>query len=143
MTEPLATSLRGLWVSGNPSSGNGGQKGGDPRIDQATKSMTETPGWHPKKPLPCTCPTRGTLRSTRVAFLKKESGHVRLGSRPRRCDSKHCCGNSGWNWNAPVSKKKYDNDFVYDNVRPALEGAGPMCRLALLPAKGPRWLLQS
>ena len=28
-----------------------------------------------------------------------------LGSQPRQCDSKHCCGNSGQHWNFFVSKK--------------------------------------
>ena len=44
VTELLTTSPRRLWVSGNPSPGNGGwteRKGGDPRTDQVTKGVTQ------------------------------------------------------------------------------------------------------
>ena len=47
---PLATSLRGLWVSGLLPPGNGGTNGGDPKTDQVAKGAdSELPGWHPKE----------------------------------------------------------------------------------------------
>ena len=45
LTEPLATSLRGLWVSGNPSSWQWctEEKGDDPRTDQTASGLPHNP----------------------------------------------------------------------------------------------------
>ena len=52
---PRATSLRGLWVTGTLSPGNGGlyRRGGDPKTDHVTKGAdSELPGWQPEEKVP-------------------------------------------------------------------------------------------
>ena len=48
---PLATSLRGLWVSGLlPPYSGGPSQGGDPKTDQ--EGTTRTSDWHPEEKAP-------------------------------------------------------------------------------------------
>ena len=80
VTGPLAASFRGLWVSGIPSPGNGGQdrSAAKSRTDHATKGAdSELTGWHPEETgslVTATQLTRGTLETAWVASVHKGQG---------------------------------------------------------------------
>ena len=78
MAGPLATSFRGLWVSGLLPPGNG-----DPKTDHAIQGTTRTPGWHPEE------------TTSYLPLVSKRYSRTSAGVAPRRGDPKTCVKRKG------------------------------------------------